>query len=286
MPGKPKVIYIAGAGRSGSTFLSLLVSQHPQIGNLGQIRDVFLAGSRAARCSCGALLQDCSVWGEVVSGAEGETRRLGKLTEDRVAQIYQSAFGALGVDVAVDSSKSADLCRRLFRSPHIDLYCLNLIRDPRAVAVSWSKVLHSPEVLRKRCQNWADRQRRIEDLFQDRPDRLMQLTYEDLVRDPFAAIAAIQAWVGVPLDLNAFSGAHAAHISWEEQHLFAPANEAVLLARATFIRIAEARAWTAPAAKPVREMATEMCFPFAKRYGYRIDTIAKPLQRSANPLKF
>ena len=268
---KPKVIYVAGSGRSGSTMLSLLLSQHPRIANLGQIRDVFLARSNGARCSCGALLGDCAVWGPVLSLRPSETHRLGTLPQDAVLAAYCVAFKATAARVAVDSSKSVDLCRLLQNAPEVDLYCLNLIRDPRAVAVSWSKVLGNQDLLRKRCRNWVARQKRIEQLEQGSGMHYLPLRYEDLVRDPKATVARIQTWAGVTPDLSAFESTTVARISWDHQHLFAPANETVLRERATRIQIAEAVGWKAAKHAQVRAMATEICFPFAKRYGYRLE---------------
>lgn len=251
--------------------LSLLLSQHPQIANFGQIRDVFLAHQQQVECSCGARLCDCPIWGGLVARAPSEGRRLGQLDTAEVAGLYRTAFDALGTSVAVDSSKSADLLRQLAEGQTMDLYCLNLIRDPRAVAVSWSKTLGRPQAVAGRCENWVARQRRIEKLFQGRPEGLMQLRYEDLTRDPQRAVAAIQRWVGVDDDLGAFAGQNAAHINWKGQHLFPPANATVLRQRAPLIRIEEATAWRAPAAKPVRDLATKLCFPFAARYEYCAD---------------
>lgn len=272
MPTAPKVIYIAGSGRSGSTLLSLLLSQHPQIANFGQIRDVFLARSHNAICSCGEGLEACTIWGPVLDQQPKEARRLGLLPQKAIVNAYLSAFANTGATVCVDSSKSVDLCRALQAAPEVDLYCLNLIRDPRAVAVSWSKVLGNSDLLRKRCHNWVGRQKRIEQLGASARAKFLQLRYEDFVRDAVSNVAMIHAWAGVAPDASTFESPGVARVSWQDQHLFAPANEAVLQARATSVRIAEATAWKDPEAAHVRALATEICFPFAKRYGYRLDT--------------
>jgi hypothetical protein len=161
-----------------------------------------------------------------------------------------------------------DLCAALSGVSELDFHCLNLVRDPRAVAVSWSKVLKNKGVLRKRCRNWALRQKRLEKFGRERPDRLFQLRYEDLTRNPQHYVARIQDWVGLEPDLTSFDGSNSARISWAEQHLFAPANEAVLTARAERIEVKPAVAWQSNDAREVRLMAEDLCFPFANRYGY------------------
>lgn len=271
MPTVPKVIYIAGSGRSGSTLLSLLLSQHPQIANFGQIRDVFLARSNNAICSCGEGLESCTIWGTVLDHQPTESRRLGFLPQQAIVDAYRTAFSNTGATVCVDSSKSVDLCRALQAAPDVDLFCLNLIRDPRAVAVSWAKVLRNSDLLRKRCHNWVGRQKRIEQLGASTRAKFLQLRYEDFVRDAVSNVAMIQTWAGLAPDVSTFDRPRVACISWQDQHLFAPANEAVLKARATSVRIAEATAWKDPEAAHVRALATEICFPFAKRYGYRLE---------------
>ena len=63
-----KVVYIAGAGRSGSTFLSQLLSQNPDCMNVGQIRHLAMSYGRKRLCSCGKALPDCTYWGKVAAG--------------------------------------------------------------------------------------------------------------------------------------------------------------------------------------------------------------------------
>ena len=61
-----KVIYIAGLGHSGSTFLELLLASHPDVVGLGEIGlqverllldPSFNAGE--ALCSCGTTAREC-----------------------------------------------------------------------------------------------------------------------------------------------------------------------------------------------------------------------------------
>jgi hypothetical protein len=61
-----KIVAISGSGRTGSTLLSLLLSQHKTIFNLGQLRDLWAAWAADAPCSCGQPLRQCAVYSAVV----------------------------------------------------------------------------------------------------------------------------------------------------------------------------------------------------------------------------
>ena len=63
------VVTIAGSGRSGSTILSLLLSQDATVFNLGQMRDIWAAWNDDAPCSCDHTLRNCPVYGTAVPRA-------------------------------------------------------------------------------------------------------------------------------------------------------------------------------------------------------------------------
>ena len=62
---KLKVIAISGTGRTGSTLLSLLLSQDNSVFNLGQMRHLNRAYEDNVHCSCTEKLQDCVVYSDV-----------------------------------------------------------------------------------------------------------------------------------------------------------------------------------------------------------------------------
>ena len=67
-----RVAYIAGAGHSGSTVLSLALGGSPDAVALGEVASLFAEARRPASeqmqrpCSCGEDLRHCSLWGEVL----------------------------------------------------------------------------------------------------------------------------------------------------------------------------------------------------------------------------
>lgn len=296
------VLYIAGAGRSGSTFLSMLLSQHEKAFNIGQIRDLPEAFMKGAPCSCGHSVPDCPYWGSVVSrltekngdefleaisvgmeaygkDAAADTNWDSAAVRSRLAQsnkefldlygeLYRAAAERAGGAMLVDSSKSVDLALALSLIPDINLRVLNLVRDPRAVAVSWSKVLKRPMVLRRRTRNWAGRQKRLALLRDLAPQQFMLMRYEDLTLSPKQRVADIQTWAGLDEDVSFFVGPHDAKTSWDDAHLFPPANATVLKERREQIHISPAEGWKHPSNSQLHDMAEEVTFPFAETLGY------------------
>ena len=66
-----KVTAISGSGRTGSTLLSILLSQHADVVNLGQVRDLWAACSNDAPCSCGRVISACPFWGQAAHAVFG-----------------------------------------------------------------------------------------------------------------------------------------------------------------------------------------------------------------------
>lgn len=61
-----RLIYIGGSGRSGSTLLDMLLSNHPDIQSVGEIHRLNLyARDINERCTCGESILDCSFWQKV-----------------------------------------------------------------------------------------------------------------------------------------------------------------------------------------------------------------------------
>jgi len=60
-----KIIYILGAGRSGSTILATVLNDHKKVKNVGELHHFFSYLKNDDLCSCGAKLSDCKFWGEI-----------------------------------------------------------------------------------------------------------------------------------------------------------------------------------------------------------------------------
>lgn len=179
MSGPLKVLYVMGYGRSGSTFLDILLSNAAAVTSVGALSNYWLWLQRGLPCACGEPLPECPMWGQIVPDhlgslphddllrwneiQEGVERRhrlprlLGGRLPGELVGRYRLATDALLKVVAdrveapavVDSSGSgADKTGRPFalaRYTGADVRVIHLVRDGRAVAWSSMKGPGSPE---------------------------------------------------------------------------------------------------------------------------------------------
>ena len=232
------ILYIAGAGRSGTTLLGCI---------LGQLKGFCFVGETMFRhtplatqlCGCGALVLECDFWTTVRRDAGGGRRPLGEeeffslartarwrhlpLTfvpggERRLATLYgerwhgcERLYGAVaaasGAGVIVDSSKSVPYGRMLNLFPGFDLRVVHLVRDPRAVAYSWKRVKPARDRSAGSMKQldrgeatlfWILNNLGAELLCRHAPDRYLRLRYEDFVLRPRESVERILRLVGEP----------------------------------------------------------------------------------------
>ncbi|NGP88315.1 sulfotransferase family protein [Fodinibius halophilus] len=60
-----EIIYILGAGRSGSTVLATVLNDHKEITNVGELHHFFSYLKNNELCSCGLEFDSCTYWGSV-----------------------------------------------------------------------------------------------------------------------------------------------------------------------------------------------------------------------------
>lgn len=174
------LVYLGGAGRSGSTLLERMLAGIPGFWPVGELVFIWERGlQRNDRCGCGARFHDCGFWkqvGDVGFGGWGtvdaeEAARL-RATVDRhrnldhisglrrrrgldaaardygnlTYRLYQAVSEVSGARVIVDSSKSVGYALLLRNLPGFDLRLVHLVRQSHGVAYSWSKRVRKPGV--------------------------------------------------------------------------------------------------------------------------------------------
>ena len=217
-----KVLFIGGSDRSGSTVLGDVLGSFPGLSHFGETHHFWGRGMlRNWQCGCGALFADCPFWAEVsahwkresdgddpaeIAGLRkplyghirgGEYAGPEDLIEQyggSLARVYRALRDVSGCSVIVDSSKTPAHAVVADSLPGVELWGVHLVRDPRAVAFSLSR--------KKRVQNtkesgymiqegtywasmrWMSLNARMEQVIQRRPDRWIQVRYEDFVEKP------------------------------------------------------------------------------------------------------
>lgn len=175
-----QVVFIVGMPRSGSTLLDLALGSSTGVAPLGEMSNVWSHGVvERRRCSCGERFHRCGFWGTAAASdadlhdrsvaermaathrhilptsrihrlltSSGRARLMADLPAgylDRLGRLYQATAAAVGVSVVVDSSKHPIYGYLLSLAPGLQVSFVHLVRDPRAVAHSYTRVRAEPD---------------------------------------------------------------------------------------------------------------------------------------------
>ncbi|MGH9170253.1 MAG: glycosyltransferase family 2 protein [Acidimicrobiales bacterium] len=170
----PRLVYVAGSMRSGSTLVGELLGSFPGAVAVGELNNAALPTSLGQRCSCGAEAVDCPVWAmptaKLLTGEERRRvwqlrrgverqRRLVELVAlarrppsswpadvaeyaDWLRSLVDLLLEGSGASTLVDSSKSATGLAIMRLALGEQIAGVHLLRDPRAVAWSESQRPH------------------------------------------------------------------------------------------------------------------------------------------------
>lgn len=166
-----RLIYIAGAGRSGSTLLASVLGHHAELVSVGELSQLHRRGWRLREpCSCGQPGPECPYWSEIArewhaccAGSDLDRyvelqqrfERLrawprlaweGRFPSTRLRAYLEQTRGLIDAVAAVsgrrtivDSSKNPTRAQALSLLPDVQLFYIHLVRDVRAVAWSHAK---------------------------------------------------------------------------------------------------------------------------------------------------
>jgi hypothetical protein len=186
----PKVLFIAGSGRSGTTILHNVLGQIDGLFAAGELRELWLRGAVKDRmCSCQSSFRSCPTWGTIMDHAFGpleehEARETARLIESfrihqlprtwvprlrhhdlqrrakllaRLRRLYVAIGEVTGCRVIVDSSKNPSYGYLLAHAGVGELDVLHVVRDARAAAYSWGqrKAFEPGRMMRRRSRTCA-----------------------------------------------------------------------------------------------------------------------------------
>lgn len=176
----PRILFVGGFGRSGSTLLERLLGELPNVWPAGEIVHLWQRGiQEGERCGCGRPFRGCPFWQKVgqigfggwdnvdinrwrdLQHAVDRNRHIPFLAApilmssvfreslmeylDYYRRVYSAIRKVSGSDVLIDSSKHASLAFCLSRAEELDLRVVHIVRDSRAVAYSWTRRVRRPE---------------------------------------------------------------------------------------------------------------------------------------------
>lgn len=236
------VVYLSGFGRSGSTLVERFLGAAPGWTNIGELVDLARSVARDDElCGCGLRFSRCPLWTRVGELAFGgwDTRKLDQLSSLQrsaarqrhlpallasrrppsaslaqlrasYACIYRAVAEVTGSVVVVDASKGPALGAALSGSPDLDVRMLNVVRDPRAVAWSWTRRAERPHStagvqemwripVHRAAAQWSVLQLEVEAVRLSGGVAAARLRYEDFVADPVGSLERSTGTLGLPL---------------------------------------------------------------------------------------
>jgi hypothetical protein len=303
-----KVLYIAGVGRSGSTLLERMLGAVPGSVNTGELNAIFSrVATQDQRCGCGARFSACPFWAavgdEAFGGWSSVTGRISHLQPRVVRQryvprmvsgvagpayrreldeyldvhhrLYRAVSAVSGADVVVDASKSTAQLFALRLIDGLDLRVLNLVRDSRGVANSWSKSgvvkpqskdgatmgTYSPPRL---AVLWAALQLECAVLGAAAP-HAARVRYEDLVARPRPTLERALSDIGLTPPEGALAHVGERSVVLEPSHGLAGSRTRFTAGR---IELQLDDAWRSALPAGARRVVTAVTLPQLLGYGY------------------
>ncbi|MDJ0929340.1 MAG: sulfotransferase [Gammaproteobacteria bacterium] len=308
-----KIIYIGGWGRSGSSLLANLLGSHADAMSVGELRYIWDRGViDDKRCGCGEEFSQCDFWTQCFAGGEVRvdeaqalhlTRNVGSRATwrqilasltggigryqrrhaaelDLLRRLYRAAANTATTDVLIDSSKTPPYAINLLGDPDVEFYFLHLVRDPRAVAYSWSRKLASkeardhflPRYSGVKCAIYWCAFNLFGLMMRARPNtNYLQIRYEDFTATPRDTLASVFTHCGMRVDGLTWINANTAEVA--AQHSIS-GNPSRFDTGTVSIRCDDEWHTQMPAGK--RWLVTLLCAPLLRLFGYRLDH-SKPL---------
>lgn len=300
MAGRPKVLYIAAWGRSGTTIVDNILNGYEGVFSAGELRLLWQRGIIERRdCGCRTPLPECTLWAEVLRRAyrgttlepQGVTslqRQAARIRHtpallrrpwsdharryaDHLGRLYRAIHEVTGAALIVDSTKTPAEAALVAGLAGVDAYLLHMVRDPRAVAHSWSRPTrhldrdelmmgHSPL---GSTTSWLAWNALIERVAGAYAGRRLRLRYEDFAADPQERVETVIRFTRTRVGAGPFITPRLVRL--DPNHTVA-GNPRRFLTGDIHIRLDDA--WLRDPRAGIRHGVAALGLPYLLRYGY------------------
>jgi hypothetical protein len=310
----PFVLFVAGLNRSGTTLLDAILGEPEPLVSVGELHYLWRGLVQGWNCGCGEPLRECGFWTAVREraigpGGEFEWRELDSIQRAQVRSrpsrllrlqrrldsgmprsaaeidlaryrdttewLYRAIAQITDARVIVDSSKGPHDAAVLAAIKSIPGAVAHLVRDPRAVAHSWTQRVPNPTrpggYLEQAppaltAARWLTWNAAIESLVRPafRP-RFRTVRYEDLCSDPAGTINGIYEMIGRPGLASAVDEAGAVELT--RGH--AIAGDPFLSGRG-LTQVRPSAGWSVEMGPAAKAAVTAIAMPMLPRYGYPV----------------
>jgi hypothetical protein len=305
------VLCVTGWCRNGSTILGNVLNEVPGFFHVGELHFLWknAAGWGANElCGCGRPLTRCDLWSQVLADgrppdvtpeahAAEVVRRQRACVRTRhtwrvlgrglrgpdvrahaelMTRTYRAVAERTGARVLVDTTKIPGEAALLPHLPGVRPYFVHLVRDPRAVAHSWSREKDYCYVMPAHTSTayWQGFNLASEAITRRHRDRSLLLRYEDFVADPAGTVGGLLRLCGADPAANPVRGRT---VELHPNHTVT-GNPDRFRSGSTLIRDRD-DAWRAELPVPARLAAAALSWPLFPRYGYRYRGTLRPQTR-------
>lgn len=300
MGSRPRVLFLAAHGRSGTTLLGQMLGELSGFTFTGEVLNAFSV-PQGHLCGCGETLDRCPFWSSVLASSGGTDRsreaarfrltlgrhtlpllvsalRTGKLRREiavysqAIGDLYRSMHDAASGGVIVDSSKEPLHALILAQQAGIDVTMLHVVRDPRGAAFSWQRTKRKPDVVDQELYMprfspvrsavaWLGRNTVIELAAKRLPTA--RVRYEDVMRDGPVALRAPLAAAGC--DPGPLGATH--HVFFNPHHTISGNPSRFETGEVQLVADAE---WQTAMPARTKALVAGLTWPLLLRYGYPI----------------
>ncbi len=223
-----KIVFIMGAGHSGSTLLGLILGSHSRAFGLGEVVKLGKMLNKPAQTEsqlCFVCQSKCEFWDERVNldvlKRYFSSNRITRYLAQRQRNLFDYFFDWTEADMLVDFSKQVSWIKpqmeQLPRMSRTIPYVLYITRDGRAVTNS--RLRKYPDSnMEQEAIRWRKNVEQMNRFYQRLPaHQKLQIAYERLATQPGTAIKETCEWLQIYYEPDMLN-------YWQHEHHLGPGN--------------------------------------------------------------